>query len=299
MQLQASGGYSLDVVGPERLASQEALKQRLSCLQPFLDLAAHEFTRLGHPEARFRVQLHDEAPHENCFRFDGPLDPATRLGGAFIPDPYALGSQGFLALRQQFSESPLPRWQERLNMAIWRGSSTGTEGLTLQNLAANHRYQLCQASQCLGEWLDARLTSVVQAHDPTSAAAVLQHLTEVDLLAPRLSPWHLGLHRWLVEIDGNVNSWGLLWKLLSGSCILRVLSDRRQWYHHQLQPWRHFVPIAADLHNLEEVLSWCRSHLKECAAIAHSGQSLAHNVVYKMAEEQRDAIRRYATNWLQ
>ena len=74
-----------------------------------------------------------------------------------------------------------------------------------------------------------------------------------------------------IDIDGNVNSWGLLWKLLSGSRIPRVQSPRYQWYHHRLKPWVHLVPIQADLSDLYEQLTWCSNHRQECAAIASAG----------------------------
>ena len=70
--------------------------------------------------------------------------------------------------------------------------------------------------------MDARMTAVVQGRDAKAAAQIQQHLMRKNLLAPRCPPWMFGLHKYLIEIDGNVNSWGLLWKLLSGSCILKV-----------------------------------------------------------------------------
>lgn len=298
VQLQLGGGYNLAVVGPERQASLQTLQQRLTSLQPFLDLAAAELTALGHPQACFAVQLHDEAPEPACFRFDGPLDRSNPTAGPLIPDPYALGSHGFAALRQQFTQQPLPAWRERLPIAIWRGSSTGTTELTANSLDNNRRYQLCQASQRLHSWLDARLTAVVQCPDSDSRRKVTDKLVQQDLLAPRLSPWHLALHRWLIEIDGNVNSWGLLWKLLSGSCVLRVASNRAQWYHHRLQPWQHIVPIAADLSDLEDVVAWCQRHPTHCEAIAYAGQCVALEVVDQLAADQRQAVHHYAANWL-
>ena len=139
---------------------------------------------------------------------------------------------------------------------------------------------------------------MVQCPDQPSKLAVKQMLQQRDLLAPRLSPWHLALHRWIVEVDGNVNSWGLLWKLLSGSCVLRVSSPRRQWYHHQLVPWQHVVPVAANLSNLAEVLDWCQRHPLACEAIAQAGQTLAMEVVHQLEPNQRDAVARYAATWI-
>ena len=118
-------------------------------------------------------------------------------------------------------------------------------------------------------------TGVVQcrdeaAQDPGGAKAAGR-----KTLRRHRAPWHAGLHAWQIDIDGNVNSWGLLWKLLSGSCVLQVQSRRMQWFHHLLQPWEHLVPVQADLSDLDTKLDWCFSHRRDCAAIAAAGQALA------------------------
>jgi hypothetical protein len=162
----------------------------------------------------------------------------------------------------------------------------------------NKRYQLCRWSQQHPQLLDARLTAIVQSRDPVSQQDLAQLLHEKDLLRPRVEPWDAALHRWLIEIDGNVNSWGLLWKLLSGSCVLRVASHRRQWYHHRLEPWVHVVPVAADLQDLEARLLWCRSNPARCEAIARAGRQLAEQVVAELGETLVAACRAYSERWL-
>ena len=95
----------------------------------------------------------------------------------------------------------------------------------------------------------------MQCRDATARKQVEQRLQNEKLLSATVHPWHAGLHAWQIDIDGNVNSWGLLWKLLSGSCVLRVQSPRRQWFHHRLQPWEHLVPVQADLSDLDGKLA--------------------------------------------
>ena len=296
VELLPEGGYRLGLPTAPDEATQQLLQHRLPCLEPFLLLAASELPQLGHNEARFAVQLHDEDPDPCCFRFDAPLQEDGK--GPLIPDPYVLGSNGYASLRDQFAAEPLPTWEQRLPVAIWRGSSTGSRCLTQDTLSSNLRYRLCQQSLQLRHWLDARFTAVVQCPDDSAKSQLVSQLQALELMAPRLSPWHLALHRWIVEIDGNVNSWGLLWKLLSGSCILRVESTRRQWYHQRLRAWEHVVPIAADLADLDRVLAWCQTHPAECAAIAKAGQQLAIDVVQDLQQDQKLALQHYAANRL-
>lgn len=246
-------------------------------LLPLLQVASVAAWRLGrdHPAVQLRLQMRDEDPGACGIRFDAPLDDQEAL----LPDPYALGSEGYRLFREQLQRQPLPPWRERLARAFWRGASTGSKAITPQRLADNRRYRLCAYSQALPQWLDARFTRVVQCRDAEAEQAVLALLREQGLMAPACEPWHFGLHRFLIEIDGNVNSWGLLWKLLSGSCVLRVGSDRRQWYHHRLEPYRHLVPIAADLSDLPDRLAWCFANPAACEAMAAEGRQLALEVV--------------------
>ena len=246
-------------------------------LLPLLRVASVAAWRLGGlcPEAVLYLQMHDEDPGCGGLRFDAKADDRSAL----LPDPYALGSEGYRLFREQLERQPLPPWRERLPRAFWRGASTGTKAITVQRLPMNRRYQLCQHTLRWSQWLDARFTRVVQCRDAAAEQSVLAHLCDRQLIAPASEPWHFGLHRFLIEIDGNVNSWGLLWKLLSGSCVLRVDSARRQWYHPLLQPYRHIVPIAADLSDLPDRLAWCFDNVDACEAIAAQGRDLALQVV--------------------
>jgi hypothetical protein len=265
------------------------LRRRLQTLQSFGLQAQTWLQQSGYDSSELAIQLHDEDPGVPCLRFDAPR---TADGGPpLIPDPYALASAGFAGVRASFAQDPLPPWAERLPIAIWRGASTGTPQLGQENLGANRRIQLCRWSQQHPTLLDARLSAIVQAEP--DCCTLLQ-----PLLAPRLAPWQLALHRWLVEIAGNVNSWGLLWKLLSGSCVLRVASDRRQWYHHRLEPWVHVVPLAADLSDLGAVLQWCRAHPERCAGIAAAGRQLGLQVVATLKQDQRAAVKQWVRHWM-
>ena len=293
--LLSSGGYRIKP-SSSGVHQKRLLNNRLPLLRPFLDKASTLLRELGHNEASYAMQLDDEDPGLPCFRFDAPVKPDDL--GPMIPDPYVLGSNGFQTIREKFAAEPLPPWEERLTMAIWRGSSTGSKTLKRSNLEGNRRYQLCRKSLALTNQLDARFTAVVQCPNHDNRAKVLGELQRQDLITPLVSPWHLALHRWIVEIDGNVNSWGLLWKLLSGSCILRVKSHRRQWYHHRLKPWIHVIPIAGDLHDLEDILAWCYKHSKDCATIAANGQRLAREVIIDLEQDQLDAIARLASTFL-
>ena len=199
------------------------------------------------------IQLHDEDPLIPCLRLDASKDDIKDLSRPLIPDPYCLMTGGYRKLRQHMRRAPLPPWNERLPLAFWRGSTTSSKNIDLNSLELNRRYQLARMSREWPNRLDARINRVVQCRDAIALKQVEHRLQREGLLSATVNPWHAALHAWQIDIDGNVNSWGLLWKLLSGSCILRVESPRRQWYHRRLLPWVHVVPVNADLSNLKRV----------------------------------------------
>ena len=182
-------------------------------------------------------------------------------------------TSGYRALREHMQRDPLPPWHERLAMAFWRGSTTGSKDIDLNTLELNRRYQLARMSRAWPDQLMPVSTELCNAvmHRPINKWSIA--CTSEGLLSATVNPWHAALHTWQIDIDGNVNSWGLLWKLLSGSCILRVESPRRQWYHQRLQPWVHIVPIRSDLSDLGEKLEWCTKQHRACASIAAAGKA--------------------------
>ena len=244
------------------------------------------------------LQLHDEDPGIPCIRFDASIDDCNDRSKPLIPDPYCLMTGGYRSLRERMHQAPLPPWQERLPLAFWRGATTGSHRIDLTNLNSNRRYQLSRMSRCWPDRLDARFNRIVQCRNAAAHEQVERRLQEERLLGATVHPWHAGLHAWQIDIDGNVNSWGLLWKLLSGSCVLRVYSNRTQWFHHRLEPWKHLVPVRADLSNLNAQLLWCLSHRSECAAIAKAGQALALQVVDEIDDDLICAGVHYAQAWM-
>ena len=254
--------------------------------------------RQRHGNGSLTIQLHDEDPSIPCIRFDASATDCNDQSQPLIPDPYCLMTRGYKLLRERMHQAPLPPWQERLPLAFWRGATTGSHRIDLATLDSNRRYQLSRLSRSWPDRLDARFNNVVQCRDALSREQVELRLHREGLLSSTVSPWHAALHAWQIDLDGNVNSWGLLWKLLSGSCILRVESARRQWFHHRLQPGVHLVTVRTDLSDLDAKLSWCHSHRRECEEIAQAGQTLALQVVNEIEDDLTRAGVLYAQAWM-
>ena len=265
-------------------------KVRLEALYKFIRLANREILNKGFAVYDYAIQLDDESPDQYCFRFDANIN-GPQNNSPLIPDPYTLATNGYQKIQKKLEL--LPPWNERIKLAIWRGSTTGLPALTTSRLKHLTRYQLCRLSETHPGLIDAKFTGIVQCQNPAAEQGIGNEFVHRNLLVNRMEPEHMALHRWIIDVDGNVNSWGFLWKLISGSCILRVNSEHYQWYHHLLKPWVHYVPIESDLSDAIHQLKWCRAHPQQCESIAANGERLGLSVIDSLEADQKKAVEQY------
>ena len=274
---------------------KNGLASRINASRGFIRDACNWFQRNGYKNIKFAVQLHDDEPDVPAFIMDAPSS-SKRSTLTLIPDFYCLGSQGYANLRKDFEK--LPKWSERIPMSIWRGSITGGGMLTKEKIKTLLRYKLCaEALENVGK-LDAKFNEVVQTKSDIDKKDILNMLLKNDMIARRMEPKNMALHQWILNIDGNVNSWGLLWKLLSGSCVIHAESRRQQWFYDRLIPWKNYIPLNSNLDNLIEVIDWCRKNKVECEEVAFQGRRKALEIVRDMKIDQEKAMKVYSNKWL-
>jgi hypothetical protein len=145
------------------------------------------------------------------------------------------------------------------------------------------RFRLCAAGakgRTLHRLLDAKITSIVQVSSDDEAKRIRNFLNNEGLLSAPIPQIDFLKYRFQIDIDGNSNSWGFLLKLLMGSCVLKVMSEWRQWYYGDLIAWKHFVPVQNDLSDLEERVMWCIENDDEAREIAEAGMKYANGIVF-------------------
>ena len=188
-----------------------------------------------------------------------------------IPDIYYIHSHGYRDWRREATKSP--PWAERKPIVAWRGSVTGRG--PYEGPAEIPRVQLALAARDLPS-ADVALFDV---HDTMagvfSPEEIQRFLEQERLLGERWSLERYGEHRYVLDIDGHANAWGLMEKLIFGCCVLKVASQYEQWYYNRLRPWSHYVPVRADLTDLSEKIEWCLANPDYCAWIANNGALVA------------------------
>lgn len=75
---------------------------------------------------------------------------------------------------------------------------------------------------------------------------------------------------YLLDIGGNGWSGRLKWLLFSHRPLLVVDRPYQDYFHRDLQPYVHFIPVKRDLSDLVSQTLWAKGHPKECAMIAEN-----------------------------
>ncbi|WP_167620250.1 glycosyl transferase family 90 [Paracoccus ravus] len=79
--------------------------------------------------------------------------------------------------------------------------------------------------------------------------------------------------KYLLSLEGNDVATGLKWMLYSNSVVIMPPPVCESWACESfLVPFEHYVPVAYDLSDLNEVYEWCVSHPRECESIASNGR---------------------------
>ena len=203
-------------------------------------------------------------------------DPAISL----LPDPYFFRHKGYQEIRRLAALNTLD-WSARSDEIIWRGSVTGM-GLSSLDPSLQHHpgvvQRLRMATRCLPLDVDFRF---VPGGGGDKLDVVLK---KAGLIAERIPTETWLKHKFAIDIDGFSNAWdNLFHRLLMGCCVLKVGSNFgfKQWYYDQLEPFHHYVPVRADMSDLEEKIDWVRSHDNEAREIAANGQALANSLTWE------------------
>ena len=186
-----------------------------------------------------------------------------------IPDPAFIGALGYALERKQSERfaSRVP-WQQRRSTIFWRGAATGI-GIEGPEWLHTARAKLVLAARAIGDPLlvDAKLTRI--QHLPQHQ---ILNLAQQGLVHDEVPFEDFFKYKYVVDADGYHCAWkSLFLKLMMGSVVLKIDSPFEQWYHRNLMPWRHYIPVSRDVKELQEVHEWIVAHDKEARAIAQAG----------------------------
>lgn len=105
-------------------------------------------------------------------------------------------------------------------------------------------------------------------------------------------------HKFILAVPGNDVPSSLRHDLLSGGLVLMPRPFWESVWFFGLKPDIHYIPLRADLADLEERLEWCRDNDSACREIAEAGRRFALEFFEPglELEVQRRLVKRLAAN---
>lgn len=191
-----------------------------------------------------------------------------------IPDQFSLSEEWFYVSQEISALNEEVLWDEKKDVAIWRGGLTDVgapNGANLVTFRECPRYKICKMSADLPEVIDAGL----QWSDNEELDQILHR--ERVMKNGSSKKEHLTC-KYLPVLDGHMCTYpGFQWRLLSNSLCLKQKSDQEQWFYAALKPYEHYVPIENDMSDLSQKIEWAKAHENEVKQIISHAQQFAQN----------------------
>lgn len=152
-------------------------------------------------------------------------------------------------------------WTERKEQMVWRGSDSNHHRFTFNKLANSEHFA---ATGLLDVGINRMVRKIhnVERHGPLKESI------------PQL---HFGDYKWIANIDGSVAAYRMPAVAALGSTIVKQETKYIEHWYRDFIPWKHYVPMANDFSDLDEILSWLTTHDAEAQRIGEAGRQFALN----------------------
>ena len=161
-------------------------------------------------------------------------------------------------------------WEGKTSQLIFRGSSTGCGRKADTNMrlkAAGLEYT----------WLDAGITKLTKnlKFDPKYGLGKVDNVP----LVPKKSFTEQSVHKYILNIDGNVAAYRLLAWMQTGSVIFKVKGPYKVWYEDKLVHRKTVIEVKEDMSDLAEQYDWCVQNDNKCKKIAERAMKVSKKLL--------------------
>jgi Glycosyl transferase family 90 len=187
----------------------------------------------------------------------------------FFPIIWNLNSERHFGPHLRATRSHDIPWHDKRNGTLWRGAMTGfmeqrPDATPLDQCLSNTRCRFVYESRQRNSTLiDARLSWI----PPEYSGGV--YCNGFSLEANQTDFQEFLQYKVIISLEGNDVSSGLKWNLLSNSVVLMPAPTKTSWAMEELlEPWVHYVPIHANLSNVEDQIRWVLANDESAKRIA-------------------------------
>lgn len=175
-------------------------------------------------------------------------------------------------------------WSDKIETAIFRGSSTGP-GIDIDS---NPRIHLAYLSSLQKRdqdgvlFLDCGITTWCSRPRKIKNSKLIETINTRNLQLTDFKPLSDQVkYKYIINVNGHVCAYRLPRDLASGSAVLLVKSKYRLWFSHLLQEYVHYIPVKEDLSDLYSQIEWCKQHDKQVEQISQNAKQFYEQYLTK------------------
>ncbi len=100
-------------------------------------------------------------------------------------------------------------------------------------------------------------------------------------VAPYTRPKDMANYKYQIDFSGiGGTTWlGTISKLAMPGLLFHHEAPTKDWFHDDIHPWVHYVPVNMNVSNLEDMFRWAESHPEQAKRIAQQAQDFAREQV--------------------
>ncbi len=209
------------------------------------------------------IVLPPELAHIPVFVFAKNMASQSNVTQLLIVDSFTLKSwcEIYKTLEKGLKLHP---WEKKENKLFWRGKTT--DSVDIAEIRLNSpRVTLVKLTKQFPDRYDARLTKILS----TDAAQIKQIKESCGEPVPYASTREHLPYKYQITLDGVTATFpGYIWRMSSGCANIKQDSTNEQWFYDLFKPNVHYLPVAADLSNLDTILTAAKTHDVEMKEMA-------------------------------
>jgi hypothetical protein len=155
-------------------------------------------------------------------------------------------------------------YEEKKDILVWRGATTGYGfGNNIPYRETSRENLVTMYHDSSSPHIDIALSPINNMEKQSYSIYARDTIPMKDMLR----------YKFVVSIEGNDVATNLKWLLYSNSVPFCLPFTMQSWIlEDQLEPWRHYIPLRADLTDVEDKIEWALNHHHKCKEIAKEGR---------------------------
>jgi len=227
-----------------------------------------------------------------------PLDESSSVWSALIPTIIWRGSDYFFLIcihpnllpvewdrdikprSESFGKSARGVVQSLLDM--WNNLTPRWKGVTLTSIAKLDAEEANQ-QQSTVPWIDIKFTVKSKVHGHEVEPDIIRYEPfqdyGIDATSESMSLAQFSQYKYHIDIGGGGGTtwYGTAEKLGMPGVLFHHLSESKDYFHDDLKPWIHYIPINEDLSNLRKMFDWAEEHSEAARKISEAGIEYVKN----------------------